>query len=422
MSDATKATTPSARRDDGDDTLPGIPDATDETGPARFGRYRVVAPLGEGGMGAVYACMDEALEREVAVKSIRVPRGVKESVRAMLVERFEREGRLLASLSHPNVVRVHDVGRESGEPFLVMERVRGPSLRERIARTGPLSARDAARLGAELAGALEAAHAAGILHRDVKPANVLDAEGAWILADFGVARAPESQLTRVGQFLGTPGYASPEALLEGAFSEASDVYGWGATLFSALTGRAPHGERGVMTVAEAQKSGPPALPASALREVPAELAATIRAALDPDPRARPTARQLRERLAREPKKAPILLAATGGAALLAGSMIGLLAGALVWGGDATAPIAPPTIAPVVSPSLAERTAPPTATSEEDYRRRWRAIADDVNAGRYEQGRRKLDELIARYPDDEPAHDLLNRLDEYEEAAREDHEP
>jgi hypothetical protein len=298
-----------------------------------------------------------------------------------------------------------------------MERVRGPSLRERIARRGPLSAQDAARLGAELAGALEAAHAAGILHRDVKPANVLEAEGAWILADFGVARAPESQLTRVGQFLGTPGYASPEALLEGAFSEASDVYGWGATLFSALAGRAPHGERGVMTVAEAQKSGPPALPASALREIPAELAAAIVAALDPNPHARPSARQLRERLAREPKKPPrILLAATGGAALLAGSTLGLLVGALVWGGDAT-PIAPPTIAPVASPLVRERAAP-AATSEEDYRLRWRAIADDVNAGRYEQGRRKLDELIARYPDDEPAHDLLDRLEEYEEAREE----
>ena len=415
MSDATKAASPSAREDkrrSDDDTLPELTDAAFE--PARFGRYRVVSPLGEGGMGAVYACIDEALEREVAVKSIRVPRGVKDAVRAMLVERFEREGRLLASLSHPNVVRVHDVGREGGEPFLVMERVRGPSLRERIARSGPLSARDAARLGVELAGALEAAHAAGILHRDVKPANVLEAEGAWILADFGVARAPESQLTRVGQFLGTPGYASPEALLEGAFSEASDVYGWGATMFTALSGRAPHGERGVMTVAEAQK---PALPPSALREVPAELAAMIRAALVPDPRARPAARQLRERLAREPKVSPLRLAAIGGATLLAGSLIGLLVGALVWGGDEAPPFAPP-IAPAVSPVAHEVRPARAPTSAEDYRSRWRAIADDVNAGRYEQGRQKLDELIARYPDDEPAHDLLERLEEYEGAREE----
>ena len=419
MSDATKAASPSAREDkrrSDDDTLPELTDAAFE--PVRFGRYRVVSPLGEGGMGAVYACIDEALEREVAVKSIRVPRGVKDAVRAMLVERFERERRLLASLSHPNVVRVHDVGREGGEPFLVMERVRGPSLRERIARRGPLSARDAARLGVELAGALEAAHAAGILHRDVKPANVLEAEGAWILADFGVARAPESQLTRVGQFLGTPGYASPEALLEGAFSEASDVYGWGATMFTALSGRAPHGERGVMTVAEAQKSGPPALPPSALREVPAELAAMIRAALDPDPRARPAARRLRERLAREPKNAsPLRLAAFGGATLIVGSLIGLLAGALVWGGDEAPPFALP-IAPAVSPVAHELRPARAPTSAADYRSRWRAIADDVNAGRYEQGRQKLDELIARYPDDEPAHDLLERLEEYE-GARED---
>jgi len=403
VSDATKAATPSARHVvDVDLTLPDTTAVDEEGAPERFGRYRVLEPLGEGGMGAVYACFDEVLEREVAVKSMRVPPGPRADARALL-ERFEREGRVLASLSHPNVVRVHDVGREGSEPFLVMERVRGPSLRERIRRGGPLSGAEATQLGVQLAAALEAAHAAGILHRDVKPANVLEGEGAWILADFGVARAPASQLTRIGQFLGTPGYASPEALLEGEFSEASDVFGWGATMFHALTGEAPYGERGMITVARAQRSGPPPLPRT-LRGVPAELAGAIRSALDPDPRARPSARQLRLRLGRPTERRPVLLlAALGSAVAFAlGSILGIALGALVWSGSEASPVESPR-APVVAETV----------SDADRRRRWREIAEDVNGGDYASGRRRLEALLERYPNDPSARELLEQLQVYE---------
>jgi serine/threonine-protein kinase len=208
--------------------------------PASFGRYRVSRPLGEGGMGTVFAAHDDVLGREVAVKALRPV-----AMQMGGPERFLNEGRAVAKLMHPNIVRVFDVGNESGVPFLVMEMACGGSLKDRLAREA-LPAHEVRRLGIQIAHALEAAHERGIVHRDVKPANVLESTpGVWKLADFGIAHTPDASLTITGQFLGSPVYAAPESLRTGSFGVASDVYGLACTLYEALTGRKPHEGRSI---------------------------------------------------------------------------------------------------------------------------------------------------------------------------------
>src|SRR5262249_875261 len=155
----------------------------------------------------------------------------------MLDERFRLEARAIASLSHPNIVQVFDLDATADPPYLVMERVAGPSLRERL-RGGPLPERELRALGIQIPRALAAAHATGIVHRDVKPANILAAgENAWKLADFGVAHVPDSSLTMTGQFVGSPAYAPPEALVRGQCDACGDVFGLGASLYEAAAGR-----------------------------------------------------------------------------------------------------------------------------------------------------------------------------------------
>lgn len=416
MSDVTRAATPGGRSGAPTGEEPTLAAkasppqrASDE--PTRFGRYRVLAPIGEGGMGAVYLALDEVLEREVAVKSIRLPRGAAADLRAMLIERFVREGRALARVAHPNVVRVHDVGTHDELPYLVMERVRGPSLRDRL-RGGPLPVDDALSLGLALASALEAAHAAEILHRDVKPANVLystDAE-AWVLADFGIARMPRSNLTQLGQFLGTPSYAAPEALLRGELTEAGDVYAWGATLYAALTGAPPYGDADLGTVIDAQAKGPPRLPAG---RAPRPLADLVNAALDTDPARRPTARALFRALSARHAHTRLRLLALGGVGLFSiGAIAGLVLGLAIRSGEAPTPSAAPR-ALVTTPHPGSAPAEPPAPSDEDYLDRWQAIASLVNAGDYARARPLLRQLLARYPDDTAALDLLDRIDAYE---------
>ena len=202
-----------------------------------FGRYKVTGTLGAGGMGEVYAAVDEVLGREVAVKTLR---GKHAGLAARLLdERFKQEARAIAALAHPGVVQVFDIDLAAEPPYIVMERVAGPSLKERLA-TGRLEARELRALGIQIARALAAAHAAGIVHRDVKPANILAAaDGTWKLADFGVAHVPDSKVTMTGQFVGSPAYAPPEALVRGQSGPAGDIYGLGATLYEAAAGRWP---------------------------------------------------------------------------------------------------------------------------------------------------------------------------------------
>ncbi len=260
----------------------------------RIGRYRVTAVLGRGAMGEVLRAHDERLGRDVAIKRVKNVFGGLAA--AGFQARFDAEARALAALAHPGVVQVFDLGVDGDEPYLVMELIEGPTLRNLVIDGGPLPARDVCALGIQLARALEAAHARGIVHRDVKPANVLRTPGGvWKLADFGVAHMPDSEATVSGQFLGTPAYAAPEALTQGVFSPASDVYGLGATLYEAATGARPRGDA---TMAELIKlSDQPVLDPHALPPSLGVLGPPLAAALAIDPRARPSAAGLAELLA-----------------------------------------------------------------------------------------------------------------------------
>jgi serine/threonine protein kinase len=195
---------------------------------------------------------------------------------------------------HPNILAVYDAGTDDQQPYLVMEVAAGGSLRERI-KAGPLPIETVRLLGIQIARALAAAHAANILHRDIKPANILAVNDVWKLADFGIARLPDSTLTVEGQFLGSPSYAAPESLRAGQFSPASDVYGLGATLYEALTGVPPHGDHDMQSIVRKLEQDPP--PVRTRRPVPAAIEHAIMMTLARDPAKRPTADALAHLLA-----------------------------------------------------------------------------------------------------------------------------
>jgi serine/threonine protein kinase len=205
------------------------------------GRYRLEAVLGRGTMGTVWSAHDEVLGRSVAIKEVLLPPGIPDAEADALRERSMREARAIAALSHPNVVTLYDVAREGSTPFVVMELVASRSLAE-LTRNGGLPPQQVATIGAAVAAALQAAHAAGITHRDVKPGNVLVAHDGQIkLTDFGIARNPADQtLTATGLMLGSPAYIAPEIASGGPVNPASDLWGLGATLFAAVEGRPPY--------------------------------------------------------------------------------------------------------------------------------------------------------------------------------------
>jgi serine/threonine protein kinase len=210
------------------------------------GRYRLLSLVGHGSMGTVWRAYDEYLRRPVAVKEVRLPPGMPAEEADELRERTMREARAIAVLSHPNVVTLHDIAREDDNPFVVMEYVPGSSLADIMRAHGPLDDTQAAAVADAVASALQAAHQAGITHRDVKPANVLVAEDGRIkLADFGIARnISEHTLTSTGITLGSPAYIAPEVASGGAVTNAADLWSLGATLFAAVEGRAPYDPSG----------------------------------------------------------------------------------------------------------------------------------------------------------------------------------
>ena len=206
-----------------------------------LGRYTLDEEVGEGGMATVFRARDTQLRREVAIK-ILFPHLAK---RDEVVRRFQREARAAAGLEHPNILRIYDVGGATGgdPPFIVMELIRGRSLLAEIEQRGPMLSEIVACIGALLADALGAAHAAGIVHRDVKPANVLIAPGGrLLLADFGVARleTEDSLVTKTGAVLGTPAYMSPEQATGDTSTRKSDLYSLGASLYQLATGSLPY--------------------------------------------------------------------------------------------------------------------------------------------------------------------------------------
>ncbi|MGN9839434.1 serine/threonine-protein kinase [Nonomuraea sp. H19] len=203
-------------------------------------RYRLIEPLGEGGMGVVWRAYDELLDRTVAIKEVRYA-GVGDAKRAELNSRTIREARAAGRLDHPSVVVIHDVVEEDGRPWIVMQLVRSRSLAQVISEQGPLQAGQVAVIGGRVLDALRAAHATGVLHRDVKPENVLLADdGRVVLTDFGIATLEtEAALTATGGVVGTPAYMPPERLNGEPARPESDLWSLGATLYAAVEGEPP---------------------------------------------------------------------------------------------------------------------------------------------------------------------------------------
>jgi hypothetical protein len=210
------------------------------------GRYRLISALGNGGMGTVWLAEDDILSRQVAVKEVSPPVGMTEHERELLRERTLREARTAARLGHPNVVTIFDVVEDDGRPWIVMEFVPSRSLRDVVDAEGPLSAQQAAAVGLQILAALRAAHALGIMHRDVKPGNVLiAADGRAVLADFGIARTQDSTaLTTSGVLVGSPSYIAPERARGERGGAASDLWSLGATLYALVEGRPAYDRAG----------------------------------------------------------------------------------------------------------------------------------------------------------------------------------
>jgi tRNA A-37 threonylcarbamoyl transferase component Bud32 len=261
-----------------------------------LGRYRLEETLGKGGMAEVYRATDTKLARTVAVKVILEKHAVEEH----FLERFLREARLVASLEHPNILPVYDFGEENGMPFLVMPYLPGGSLRERL-KAGPVPLSLASSWIAQLADALDAAHAAGVLHRDVKPANVLlGRDDRLFLADFGIAKMRESQtgLTATGVVVGTPIYMAPEQAQGQPASPATDRYALAVVAFEILSGRPPFEGESALSLMHQHVSTPPPLLSARVAGLPDGLDAVLTKALSKDPAARPpTCRALAEAVA-----------------------------------------------------------------------------------------------------------------------------
>ncbi|WP_415948867.1 protein kinase domain-containing protein [Streptomyces sp. KLOTTS4A1] len=221
--------------------MPGATGGSAEEQPLIAGRYRLLGPLGEGGMGTVWRARDEVLHREVAVKEVRAPAGLPAAEVERMYARLEREAWAAARISHRGVVTVYDVAMQDGRPWIVMELVRGLSLADVLDAEGPMTPRRAAHVGAEVLGALGAAHEAGVLHRDVKPGNVLLAnDGRVVLTDFGIAMVEgSSALTMTGEVVGSPEFLAPERALGRTPGPESDLWSLGVLLYAAVEGHSP---------------------------------------------------------------------------------------------------------------------------------------------------------------------------------------
>lgn len=205
------------------------------------GRYRLLSPLGQGGMGTVWRARDEILHREVAVKEVRAPAGLPSAEVERMYTRLEREAWAAARVADRHVVTVYDVAHEDGRPWIVMELIRGIALSDLLDAEGPISPQRAAHIGAEVLAALRAAHAAGVLHRDVKPGNVLLADdGRAVLTDFGIAMVEgSSALTMTGEVIGSPEFLAPERALGRTPGPESDLWSLGVLLYAAVEGHSP---------------------------------------------------------------------------------------------------------------------------------------------------------------------------------------
>ncbi|MFC4113620.1 serine/threonine-protein kinase [Nonomuraea zeae] len=204
-------------------------------------RYRLMSPVGRGGMGMVWHAHDVLLDRDVAVKELILPYGLDHAGKQVAHRRMLREARSAARLTHPGIVTVHDVVEEDGRPWIVMELVRAWSLEQAVRQSGPLPVIQAAEIGIRVLDAIRHAHAAGILHRDIKPGNVLLTSDRVVLTDFGIAAIEgDVTITQTGLLMGSPAYIPPERLSGQAITQAADLWSFGATLYAAVEGRPPY--------------------------------------------------------------------------------------------------------------------------------------------------------------------------------------
>jgi eukaryotic-like serine/threonine-protein kinase len=248
------------------------------------GRYRIGALLAAGGMGEVWAAQDLLLDRSVAVKVL----GGALAGDGRAAERLRREARAAGRLDHPNIARMLDLGEQDGRPYLAMELLEGESLATRLDRAGPMAPAEAARVVAAVADALEAAHLAGVVHRDVKPGNVfLTSAGEVKVLDFGIAWAAGEAALTTGDLLGTAAYLAPERVLGHQATAAADIYSLGVVLYELLAGRRPFEASSDIELALAQVHAVPTPLELAAPSTPPSLAAACAHAMAKDPSARP---------------------------------------------------------------------------------------------------------------------------------------
>jgi serine/threonine protein kinase len=269
------------------------------------GRYRIERPLGHGGMATVYLGRDTELERPVAIKLLAENLAGDDEFR----RRFVREAKLAARLSDPNVVSVYDAGEDDGRPYIVMEHVDGETFADLLARKGRLPPDGARELASQAASGLAHAHAAGLVHRDVKPQNlILRRDGTVKIADFGIARAAETtSITVAGTVLGTAAYLAPEQAMGEEVTAAADVYSLGAVLYELLTGRPPFEFETLADLADRQRRMEVTPVRDLAPEVPPELEDVVMRCLARNPAYRPASAGELARLlsGSEPKTQPL---------------------------------------------------------------------------------------------------------------------
>ncbi|MFF4956620.1 serine/threonine-protein kinase [Streptomyces sp. NPDC001222] len=326
------------------------------------GRYRLTERIGSGGMGTVWRAVDELMERDVAVKQPRLPGDPDDAAHQRAAHRIYREARAAARVDHPAAVSIHDVVVEEGSPWIIMELVRGESLDEAL-RRGPLAPAEAARIGLALVGALDAAHRVGIVHRDVKPANVLlGPSGRVVLTDFGIAHVQgEESLTVTGEFVGSLEFIAPERMSGRNAGPASDLWSLGVLLYAAVEGWSPFRRTTVESTLAAVLAADPPEPERA-----GPLAPLIGRLLVKEPEQRPGARETRAALGAVAEGWPVPDAAREEPAQPQ-DVAGLReftedAGTFRLGTAPSAPATPEAATPSARESPAPPTSPPTVTT------------------------------------------------------------
>jgi serine/threonine-protein kinase len=272
-------------------------------------RYEVQEVVGRGAMGVVYRARDPVIGRVVALKTIDLPDGIPGEQRADSLERFAREARAAGLLSHPNIVTIYDVGKagENGSSYIAMEFVEGRTLRQMVPHGERKPSEEILRIALQVARALDYAHRRGIIHRDVKPANILIRDDGLVkLADFGVARIESSELTRTGQSVGSPSYVAPEMLLDQPVDGRADLFSLGVILYEVLTGEKPFKGENLASLYRQILSETPALPSTRNDAIPREWDTIISRLLEKKPEDRYSgAAQLIEDLRRLEKGMPL---------------------------------------------------------------------------------------------------------------------